>query len=47
LLALQTLETIKISVNDAFDWLYGADTLDASFDESIKDLSQVDEKLWQ
>lgn len=47
LLALQTLGTIKPSVDDNFDWLFGVNTLDKSFDEAIKDLSQVDEKLWQ
>ncbi len=47
LLALQTLGTTKPPVDDNFDWLYGAGTLDESFDEAIQDLSRIDEKLWQ
>lgn len=47
LLALQTLGTTTLPVNDNFDWLYGADTLDESFDKEIKELSKIDEKLWQ
>jgi hypothetical protein len=47
LLALQTLGTTKPLADDNFDWLYGADTLDESFDEVIKDLTQVDKKLWR
>lgn len=46
LLALQTFGTTKPPIDDNFDWLYGADTLDESFDEAIKELSQIDEKQW-
>jgi hypothetical protein len=45
LLTLQTLGTTKPPVDNNFDWLFGAKTLDKSFDEAIKDLSQIDEKL--
>jgi len=47
LLSLQTFGTTKQPVDDNFDWLFGANTLDESFDEAIKDLSQIDKKLWQ
>lgn len=47
LLALQTVGTTNPLHEDNFDWLYGADTLDESFDEAIRDLSKIDEKLWQ
>lgn len=47
LLALQTLGTTKLPVDDNFDWLYGVNTLEESFDEAINDLSQIDEKLWK
>ncbi len=47
LLTLQTLGTTKPLVDDNFDWLFGANTLDESFDEAINDLSQIDKKLWQ
>lgn len=47
LLSLQTFGTTKVPTDDNFDWLFGANTLDDSFDEAIKDLSQIDEKLWR
>ena len=47
LLSLQTFGTTKVPTDNNFDWLFGANTLDESFDEAIKDLSQIDEKLWQ
>jgi hypothetical protein len=47
MLSLQTFGTTKIPKEDTFDWLFGANTLDKTFDEAIKDLSQVDKKLWQ
>lgn len=30
-----------------FDWLFGASTLDQSFDEAIAEQSAIDEKLWR
>jgi len=47
LLSMQTFGTVQPPSENDFDWLFGADTLDDSFDEAIKDLSQIDEKLWQ
>lgn len=47
LLSLQTFGTTSPPVNDGFDWLFGAMTLDNEFDEAIKDMRQVDKKLWQ
>lgn len=47
ILSLQTFGTINPPTNNNFDWLFGANTLDESFDEAIKDLSQIDEELWQ
>jgi hypothetical protein len=47
LLTLQTFGTTKPPADDNFDWLFGANTLDEPFDEAIKDLSRIDEKLWQ
>ncbi len=47
LLSLQTFGTTEVPTDNNFDWLFGANTLDDSFDEAIKDLSQIDEKLWQ
>lgn len=47
LLSMQTFGTTKPPADNNFDWLYNQKTLDASFDEAIDDLSQVDTKLWQ
>lgn len=47
LLALQTFGTTKLPAEDNFDWLYNKNTLDASFDEAVESISQVDEKFWQ
>jgi hypothetical protein len=47
LLSLQTFGTTKIVNDDDFNWLYNKNTLDDSFDKAIKDISQVDKKLWQ
>lgn len=47
LLSLQTFGTTKVPAENNFDWLFGANTLGDSFDEAIKDLSQIDKKLWQ
>jgi hypothetical protein len=47
LLALQTLGSTEIKVDNNFDWLFGANTLDKTFDAAIKDLSRIDEQLWQ
>lgn len=47
LLALQTVGTTTPPADDSFDWLYNQNTLDEAFDETVRDLSQIDEKLWQ
>lgn len=47
LLSLQTFGTTKPKIDANFSWLYGQNTLDDSFDEAVKKLSQVDKKLWQ
>lgn len=46
LLSLQTFGTENPPKQRGFDFLFGANTLDASFDEAIKDMSQPDPKLW-
>jgi len=46
LLSLQTFGTTKPKEDDNFDWLFGANTLDASFNDAIQELSQIDYKLW-
>ena len=47
LLTIQTFGTTSIDNDNDFDWLYNKNTLDDSFDKAIKDMSQVDNKLWQ
>lgn len=48
MLSLQTFGSpTPPAADDNFDWLYGAKTLGAEFDEAIEQLSQIDEKLWQ
>lgn len=47
LLSLQTLGTATPPVDNSFDWLFGVDTLDDSFDEAVCDLSRIDEELWR
>ena len=47
LLTLQTFGTTDPKPDTDFNWLYGQNTLDESFDDTIQNLSQVDEKLWQ
>lgn len=47
LLSLQTFGTTEVAKDDNFDFLYNKNTLDNSFDEAIKDISEVDKKLWQ
>lgn len=47
LLSMQTFGAPKPPETSNFDWLYNKKTLDASFDEAIENLSQVDTKLWQ
>lgn len=47
LLSLQTFGTTDVPSDNNFDWLFSANTLDDSFDEAIKDLSQIDDKLWK
>lgn len=47
ILSLQTFGTTDLKDDDNFDFLVGADTLDEAFDEAIRDLSEVDKKMWQ
>ncbi len=47
MLTLQTFGTTMPKADDNFDWLFAQNTLDQSFDEAIKNLSRVDETLWQ
>ena len=47
MLALQTFGTTDVPKDTDFDWLFGANTLDDSFDKAIKDLSKADKKLWR
>jgi hypothetical protein len=47
MLSLQTFGTVTPPVDNGFDWLYNRRTLDPSFDEAVKELSQVDEKIWR
>ena len=48
LLVLQTFGTTKVpDLVDNFDWLYGANTLEPSFDEAINNVSRVEDELWK
>lgn len=47
LLSLQIFGTTDTPKDDNFDWLFGAGTLDAGFEDAIKDLSKIDETIWQ
>ncbi len=47
LLTLQTIGTTKPVAQEGFEWLFGANTLDESFDRAIKDISRIDEKMWR
>ncbi len=47
LLSLQTFGTTELPKDSNFEWLYNKNTLDASFDEAIENLSAIDEKMWQ
>lgn len=47
LLSLQTFGTEEPPKEQGFEFLFGANTLDASFDEAIKDMSRIDGELWQ
>jgi hypothetical protein len=47
LLSLQTFGTTKPVVDDGFDWLFGAMSLDDGFDQAIKDQSTIDPELWK
>lgn len=47
ILSLQTLGTTNPKVDNNFDWLYNKNTLDESFDETIENLSSIDNQLWQ
>lgn len=45
-LALQTFGTTEPPVDNNFDWLFGVNTLDDSFDEAIAEQSKPDPKMW-
>lgn len=47
LLNMQIFGTSKVEDNSNFDWLYNKKTLDRNFDKAIKDMSQIDDKLWK
>lgn len=47
LLSLQTFGITEPLNEQDFEWLYNRNTLDASFDEAIKNMSQIDQKLWR
>lgn len=47
LLSLQTFGTTKPKKDADFTWLFNQMTLDEEFDQAIKEMSQVDKKLWQ
>jgi len=47
LLSLQTFGTTEISEKTNFDWLFNKKSLDDNFDKAIRDMSQIDEKLWK
>ena len=47
MLSLQSVGTTRPKENNNFDWLFGSMKLDDKFDESIKDLSQIDKELWK
>jgi hypothetical protein len=46
LLTLQTFGTPQPPADDSFAWLYGKNTLDKDFDNTIQKMSMIDEKLW-
>ncbi len=47
MLTQQTFGTDTPRQSDNFEWLYGKNTLDDSFDQAIDELSKPDTKLWQ
>ena len=47
ILLLQTFGTTTPKTDTSFSWLYNKNTIDDSFDETINNLSQVDETLWK
>ena len=47
ILNLQLFGSTKPVEDSQFDWLFKQNTLDASFDTAIQELSQVDAALWQ
>ena len=47
ILLLQTFGTTTPKTDTSFSWLYNKNTIDDSFDETIYNLSQVDETLWK
>ena len=47
LLSLQTFGTTEPPVQNDFSWLFGANTLDDTFDEVIADMSKPDPALWR
>ncbi|MBW4061226.1 hypothetical protein HJC99_01500 [Candidatus Saccharibacteria bacterium] len=46
LLVQQAFGTKEVPVDDNFDWLFGVNTLDPSFDEAIAEQSKPDPKMW-
>lgn len=46
LLSLQTFGSAEPPESTGFDWLYGKNTLDAEFDNTIKHISKPDDELW-
>lgn len=47
LLTMQTFGTVAPPGDVGFDWLFGQNLLDESFDDAIHELSGTDENLWK
>jgi len=47
LLSLQVFGTTEPKEDTNFSWLFNKNSLDEGFDQAIRELSQVDEPLWQ
>lgn len=47
LLTMQTFGTADPPADVGFDWLFGQNLLDESFDDAIHELSGLDENLWK
>ena len=46
-LTLQATGTVNPKPDQNFDWLFDQNTLDASFDQAVQDISKPDKNLWQ